>query len=122
MSWKKMLGKVLPNAMLKAKPNIESRIRILKRDWSIVYDMLNGKNNSGFGWDKHRQLVVAEDASHKEVGQFKHCSFPYYDQLTAIYAKDRATGKDAQTTSDVIEEINVEDVATTNIHKERTGF
>ncbi|MBA0785533.1 hypothetical protein Gotri_026800, partial [Gossypium trilobum] len=87
--------------------------------------MLNGKNNSGFGWDKHRQLVVAEDAvwnsyisSHKEVGQFKHCSFPYYDQLTAIYAKDRATGKDAQTTSDVIEEINVEDVATTNIHKE----
>ncbi|MBA0785532.1 hypothetical protein Gotri_026800 [Gossypium trilobum] len=60
--------------------------------------------------------------SHKEVGQFKHCSFPYYDQLTAIYAKDRATGKDAQTTSDVIEEINVEDVATTNIHKERTGF
>ncbi|KAK8274233.1 hypothetical protein V6Z12_D10G060900 [Gossypium hirsutum] len=28
----KMLEKVLPNAMLKAKPNIESRIRILKRD------------------------------------------------------------------------------------------
>ncbi|MFQ6635955.1 hypothetical protein Gotur_012564 [Gossypium turneri] len=64
----KMLEKVLPNAMLKAKPNLESRIRILKRDWSI-----------------HRQLVVAEDAvwnsyinSHKEAGQFKHRSFPYY--------------------------------------------
>ncbi|MFQ6667776.1 hypothetical protein Gotur_033681, partial [Gossypium turneri] len=100
----KMLEKVLPNAMLKAKPNIESRIRILKRDWSIVYDMLNGKNNSGFGWDEHRQLVVAEDASHKEAGQFKHRSFPYYDQLTTIYAKYRATGKDAQTAADVIEE------------------
>ncbi|MFQ6656647.1 hypothetical protein Gotur_026664, partial [Gossypium turneri] len=34
---------------------------VLKRDWSIVYDMLNGPNNSGFGWDEHRQLVVAED-------------------------------------------------------------
>ncbi|MFQ6621741.1 hypothetical protein Gotur_002685, partial [Gossypium turneri] len=35
---------------------------LLKREWSIVYDMLNGQNNSGFGWDEHRQLVVAEDA------------------------------------------------------------
>ncbi|MFQ6669716.1 hypothetical protein Gotur_034851 [Gossypium turneri] len=29
--------------MLKAKPNLESRIRTLKRDWSIVYDMLSEK-------------------------------------------------------------------------------
>ncbi|MFQ6623408.1 hypothetical protein Gotur_003831 [Gossypium turneri] len=117
-----MLEKVLPNAMLKAKPDIESRIRLLKRDWSIVYDMLNGKNNSDFGWDEHRQLVIAEDVSHKEAGQFKHRSFPYYDQLTVIYAKDRATGKDAQTAAGIIEEINVEDVASTNIHEERNDF
>ncbi|PPD99384.1 hypothetical protein GOBAR_DD03586 [Gossypium barbadense] len=58
----RMLQTALPNAMLKAKPNIESRIRLLKREWSIVYDMLNGQNNSGFGWDEHRQLVVTEDA------------------------------------------------------------
>ncbi|XP_012464561.1 uncharacterized protein LOC105783564 [Gossypium raimondii] len=124
-----MLEKALPNAMLKARPNIESRIRVLKRDWSIVYNMLNGKNNSGFGWDEHRQLVVAEDVvgnsylnSHKEAGQFRHRSFPYDDQLAAIYAKDRATGKDAQTAADVIEEINVEDVATTDINEERNDF
>ncbi|MBA0650077.1 hypothetical protein Goklo_017566 [Gossypium klotzschianum] len=72
----KMLEKVLPHAMLKAKPNLESRIRTLKRVWLIIYDMLRGKNND-FGWDDH-----------KETGQFKHRSFPYYDQLTAIYAKD----------------------------------
>ncbi|PPD85537.1 hypothetical protein GOBAR_DD17528 [Gossypium barbadense] len=58
----KMLERALPRAMLKAKPNIESRIRCLKREWSVVYDMLNGQNNSGFGCDEHRQLVVAEDA------------------------------------------------------------
>ncbi|MBA0864580.1 hypothetical protein Goshw_004396 [Gossypium schwendimanii] len=57
----RMLEKVLPNAMLKAKPNLESRIRTLKRDWAIVYNMLSGKDNSGFGWDEHRQLVIAED-------------------------------------------------------------
>ncbi|MFQ6635185.1 hypothetical protein Gotur_010587 [Gossypium turneri] len=43
MSSKKMLENFLPNAMLKAKPNLKSRIRTLKRDWSIVYDMLSGK-------------------------------------------------------------------------------
>ncbi|KAH1131194.1 hypothetical protein J1N35_002572 [Gossypium stocksii] len=125
----KMLEKVLPNTMLKAKPNLESRIRTLKRDWSIVYDMLSGKNNSGFGWDEHRQIVVAKDAvwnsyisSHKEAAQFRHRSFPYYDQLTAIYAKDRATGKDAQTAADIIEEINAEDVAATNTREERDDF
>ncbi|MBA0650082.1 hypothetical protein Goklo_017566 [Gossypium klotzschianum] len=35
----KMLEKVLPHAMLKAKPNLESRIRTLKRVWLIIYDM-----------------------------------------------------------------------------------
>ncbi|MBA0870483.1 hypothetical protein Goshw_012953, partial [Gossypium schwendimanii] len=66
--------------------------------------MLSRKDNSNFGWDEHRQLVVAEDvvwnsyiSSHKEASQFRHPSFPYYEQLTAIYAKDKATGKDAQT-------------------------
>ncbi|MFQ6621932.1 hypothetical protein Gotur_002023 [Gossypium turneri] len=47
--------------MLKAKPNLESRIRTLKRDWAIVYNMLSRKDNSDFGWDEHKQLVVAED-------------------------------------------------------------
>ncbi|MFQ6636951.1 hypothetical protein Gotur_012584 [Gossypium turneri] len=88
----KMLEKVLPNAMLKAKPNLESRIGTLKRDWSIVYDMLSGKNNSSF------------------------------DQLTAIYTKDLATGKDAQIAANIIKEIDVEDVATTNTHEERNNF
>ncbi|XP_016753102.2 uncharacterized protein At2g29880-like [Gossypium hirsutum] len=125
----KMLEKVLPNAMLKAKPNLESMIKTLKRDWSIVYDMLSGKNNSGFGWDEHRQLVVAEDAvwysyinSHKEAAQFRYRSLPYYEQLTAIYAKDRATEKDAQTAADIIEEINAEDVVATNTHEEKNDF
>ncbi|MFQ6661095.1 hypothetical protein Gotur_029370 [Gossypium turneri] len=39
--------------------------------------MLSEKNNSSFGWDEHKQLIVAKDV------------------LTAIYAKDRATRKDA---------------------------
>ncbi|PPE00476.1 hypothetical protein GOBAR_DD02489 [Gossypium barbadense] len=107
----KMLEKALSNAMLKAKPNTESRIRLLKREWSIVYDMLNGQNNSCFGWDEHRQLVIAEDAV-----------WDSYLKLTAIYARDRATGKDAQTAVDVLEEINAEGVPTTDMNEERNSF
>ncbi|MBA0816606.1 hypothetical protein Gohar_001250 [Gossypium harknessii] len=109
-----MLEKVLPHAMLKAKPNLESRIRTLKMDWATVYDLLSGKDNSSFGWDEHRQMVVAKDAIHKEAGQCRHHSFPHYDQLTKIYAKDRATGNYAQTAADIVEEIDAEDVATAN--------
>ncbi|MBA0870820.1 hypothetical protein Goshw_017565, partial [Gossypium schwendimanii] len=69
--------------MLKAKPDLESRIRTLERDWAIVYDILNGKDNSDF---------------------------------------DRATGKYAQITIDIIKEIDVEDVATANTHEERNDF
>ncbi|PPD94484.1 hypothetical protein GOBAR_DD08499 [Gossypium barbadense] len=121
----RMLQKALPNAMLKAKPNIESMIRLLKRKWSIICDMLNGQSNSDFGWDEHRQLVVAEDTvwdsylrSHKEAAQFRHRTFPYYDQLTAIYTRDRATRKDALTAADVLEEIN----ASTDMNEERNSF
>ncbi|MBA0789124.1 hypothetical protein Gotri_025629 [Gossypium trilobum] len=61
-----MLENILPHAMLKAKPNLELRIRTLKMDWTIIYDMLSGKDNSSFGWDEHRQMVVVEDVVWKQ--------------------------------------------------------
>ncbi|MFQ6626472.1 hypothetical protein Gotur_005013 [Gossypium turneri] len=48
--------------------------------------------------------------------------FPYYDQLTVIYTKDQVTGKDAQTTANIIKEIDYKDVATANTHEERNDF
>ncbi|GER42328.1 galactose oxidase/kelch repeat superfamily protein [Striga asiatica] len=50
----------LPSSGFKAKPHIESRIKTLKRDFNIVYDMLNGPNTSGFGMDPIRKCIVAE--------------------------------------------------------------
>ncbi|KAG8477519.1 hypothetical protein CXB51_031102 [Gossypium anomalum] len=93
------VGTYNANTRSKAKPNLGSRIRTLKRDWAIVYDMLNGKDNSGFGWDEQRQMVVVEDAVHKA-----------------------ATKKDAQTAAYIVEEIDVEDVATTNNPEEGNNY
>ncbi|MBA0789127.1 hypothetical protein Gotri_025629 [Gossypium trilobum] len=58
-----MLENILPHAMLKAKPNLELRIRTLKMDWTIIYDMLSGKDNSSvdtkmmFPWMRWMSLL-----------------------------------------------------------------
>ncbi|MBA0609203.1 hypothetical protein Godav_021306 [Gossypium davidsonii] len=36
----------------------------------------------------HAMLKAKPNFSHKATSQFRHRSFPYYDQLTSIYAKD----------------------------------
>ncbi|KAG8501515.1 hypothetical protein CXB51_003820 [Gossypium anomalum] len=118
----KMLEKVLPNAMLKAKPNLESRIRTLKGIGQSFMTCLVEKIIAALVGMSIGSLLLLKMRSHKEAAQFRHWSFPYYDQLTAIYAKDRSTGKGAQIAVDIIEEINAEDVAATNTHEESNDF
>ncbi|MFQ6645641.1 hypothetical protein Gotur_020448, partial [Gossypium turneri] len=69
-------------------------------------------------------MIVAKDVVWNSYisGQFRHLSFPYYDQLTSIYAKDRAIGKNAQTAVDIVEEIDAKDVATTNNLEEGNNY
>ncbi|KAA8538077.1 hypothetical protein F0562_027685 [Nyssa sinensis] len=105
----------LPGAGIKAKPHIESRIKTMKRDFNIVYDMLYGPNTSGFGWDNDRKCVVAESPvweeyikSHKGAAVFKNKSLPHFEELLIIFGKDRATGKNAETAADVVEELDKE--------------
>ncbi|MBA0779997.1 hypothetical protein Gotri_004150, partial [Gossypium trilobum] len=66
--------------------------------------------DTGFKAGYLNEMERMLEKSHKEADQFRHRSFPYYDQLTTIYAKDRATGKDAQIVVDIIEKIDAEDV------------
>nr|GMC80059.1 uncharacterized protein At2g29880-like isoform X2 [Ipomoea batatas] len=89
----RMLKAKLPTTNIKAKPHIESRIRTLKKDWSIVHDLFTS-NNSGFGWDEERKMVTAEDYvwdsyinTYKQAAQFRRKSFPFYHEFSSIYAK-----------------------------------
>ncbi|MBA0624403.1 hypothetical protein Godav_009770 [Gossypium davidsonii] len=91
--------------------NAYMRFKDIERDWEIFYNMFSGKDNSEFGWDKHRQMVVAKDA--KVIKQPVNSDIAIsliVDQLTSIYAKDRATKKYAQTAVNIVEEIDAEDV------------
>ncbi|KAA8538094.1 hypothetical protein F0562_027702 [Nyssa sinensis] len=105
----------LPGVGIKAKPHIESRIKTMKKDFNIVYDMLYGPNTSGFGWDNDKKCVVAEPLvweeyieSHKGATMFKNKSLPHFEELLIIFGKDRATGRNVQTVADVVEELDKE--------------
>ncbi|XP_075653486.1 uncharacterized protein LOC142623890 [Castanea sativa] len=105
----------LPNASLRVKPHIESRLRTLKREFQVIHEMLIGPNTSGFGWDTIRKCITTENdvwdvyvQSHKGAAACRNKSFPHYEDLCIVYAKDHATGKDAQAPADVVEELEVE--------------
>ena len=44
----KVLNQKLPNCGLKASPHIDSKIRKWKKQYRLMFDMLN---TSGFGWN-----------------------------------------------------------------------
>ncbi|XP_031116484.1 uncharacterized protein At2g29880-like [Ipomoea triloba] len=125
----RMILEKIPNTTIKAKPHIESRIKTLKKEWGIIHDMVQGKDTSEFGWNEHMHMVYAEDAiwdsyliSHKEATPFRTRSFRFYNELSAIYSKDRATGKDAQIADDVVEEIQVEEQNDIRVDTDNSAF
>ncbi|KAD6119782.1 hypothetical protein E3N88_11053 [Mikania micrantha] len=102
----------LPNAGIKAKPHIESRIKTMKSDWSAVHDMLSWNNTSGFGWDYNNDMLDAPQPVwqayiqvHKNAAKWRGKKFPHYWDLCIVFGKDRANGRDAQTAADILSDI-----------------
>lgn len=94
------LKESLPNAGILGKPHIESRIKTMKKDWQVVYDMVNGTNTSGFGYDTVNKCgTVSEPAvweayitSHKGASKWRNRPFPHFEDLCIVFGKDRAQG------------------------------
>ncbi|KAD3067808.1 hypothetical protein E3N88_35688 [Mikania micrantha] len=95
----------LPNAGIKAKPHIESRIKTMKSDWSAIHDMLSWNNTSGFGWDYNNDMLDAPQPVHKNAAKWRGKKFPHYLDLCIVFGKDRANGRDAQTAADILSDI-----------------
>ncbi|KAH9722639.1 DDE Tnp4 domain-containing protein [Citrus sinensis] len=51
------LEKLLPGSGLKVYPHIDSKIRIWRKSYGVIFDMLN---TSGFGWNEARKCVVVD--------------------------------------------------------------
>ncbi|KAM7495614.1 hypothetical protein LguiB_030223 [Lonicera macranthoides] len=111
----KMLEQKLPRCGLKAVPNIESRVKTLKKHTLAIAEMLN--QGSGFAWDD-LECQVKSDAdvfktwcqSHKDARGLRNKPFPHYNVLIEIYGKDRANGDGA------IDPQEEEDVIRANFH------
>ncbi|XP_076897018.1 uncharacterized protein At2g29880-like [Bidens hawaiensis] len=98
----KQLAILLPEAGIKAKPHIKSRIKTMKSDWSIVHDMLSCKNTSGFGWDYNNEMLDAPQdvwkaylQVHTNAKRWRGKKFPHYRDLCNVFGNDRANGRDA---------------------------
>uniref|UniRef100_A0A803P5U9 Myb/SANT-like domain-containing protein n=1 Tax=Cannabis sativa TaxID=3483 RepID=A0A803P5U9_CANSA len=112
----KMMNDRIPNSGIKAQPHIDSRLKILKRQYTAISDML-GPSASGFGWSEELKCVVADKIvfdewvkSHPTAKGLLNKPFPYYNELAIVYGKDRATGDGvmgfSETLDEIAEEIN----------------
>ncbi|KAL4561620.1 hypothetical protein LXL04_033790 [Taraxacum kok-saghyz] len=111
------LKESLPASGLLPKPHIESRIRTMKKEWQIVYDMITGNNTSGFGYDSVNRCGTVESPEvwdayvkvHKGAEKWRNKQIPHYDDLCIIFGKDRAQGNRAEDCEDMSHNANVDE-------------
>ncbi|KAG6483800.1 hypothetical protein ZIOFF_060500 [Zingiber officinale] len=120
----KLMAAKLPSSSLKATPHIESRYKLLKRQFQAITEMLN--HSSGFGWnDVEKCIITTKDVfdewvkSHPAAIGLRNKEFPHLDDLMFVWGKDRATGANAETPSDAVEEINLCDEETDMFEHEK---
>ncbi|XP_042472175.1 uncharacterized protein LOC122054810 [Zingiber officinale] len=117
----KLMAAKLPSSSLNDTPHIESRYKLLKRQFHAITEMLN--HSSGFGWnDIEKCIITTKDVfddwvkSHPAAIGLRNKEFPHLDDLMFVWGKDHATGANAETLADAVEEINLcyEEVDTFN--------
>ncbi|XP_074560781.1 uncharacterized protein At2g29880-like [Curcuma longa] len=121
----KVMAVKLPDSNLKATPHIESRYKLLKRQFHAINEMLT--HSSGFGWnDVDKCIITTKDVfddwvkSHPAAIGLRNKEFPHLDDLMSVWGKDHATGANAETPADAVEEINLcdEEFDTVDLEKE----
>ncbi|XP_039136757.1 uncharacterized protein LOC120274072 [Dioscorea cayenensis subsp. rotundata] len=109
--------------MLKAVPNIESRVKLLRTKTTAIADILRV---SGFDWNYERSTIMCEKSAydeyvkaHKEAAGLYGKSFPFFNYLVAVFTKDRAYGNARADIGDEARQVENED---DNIFEEDVGF
>ncbi|KAL5552611.1 hypothetical protein UlMin_040012 [Ulmus minor] len=108
----KMMSDKILDCGLRAQPHIDSRIKLLKKQYHAISEML-GPSASGFGWNEDLKCVVVEksvfeDWSHSSAKGLRNKPFPYYEGLGLVFGKDCANGQGAMGFSETVDEIDKE--------------
>ncbi|KAL4013677.1 retrotransposon protein [Cucumis melo var. makuwa] len=102
-----MMVETLPGCQVRATTVIYCRIKTLKRIFQVIAEM-RGPACSGFGWNDEEKCIIAEKElfdnwvrSHPAAKGLLNKSFLYYDELTYVFGRYRATGWFTETFIDV---------------------
>ncbi|KAF5939417.1 hypothetical protein HYC85_023676 [Camellia sinensis] len=85
---------------LRASPHIDSKIKMLRKQYNTLQDMLN---ISGFGWDGEQKMVLVDS-----------------DDVWQNYVRDRATGELAENPTDAVAAMEKEDANATTEEGEQS--
>ncbi|MED6109448.1 hypothetical protein PIB30_117045 [Stylosanthes scabra] len=110
----KMLREKIPECNLKASPHIESRVKLLKKHYFAIVEMV-GATGSGFGWNDKDKMIVVErqifdewKSSHPNAKGLFNKPFPHFEELGVVFGKDRAQGRYAESIAQAVANMEVE--------------
>ncbi|XP_024029941.1 uncharacterized protein LOC21412590 [Morus notabilis] len=119
----KALTDTFPTCGLKSTPHIDSKMKVWRKNYSIVFDMVS---KSEFRWnDVHNCVEVDSDEvwetyvqHHKEARGWRGKPFPFYDKLQNIFGIDHATGRGIETLANTVDDIERNETHTNDLEVE----
>ncbi|XLU75151.1 hypothetical protein S245_034204, partial [Arachis hypogaea] len=101
-----------------ANPHIESRVKLLKRQYFAIVEMM-GTAGSGFGWNDKDKMIVVErqifnewKSSHPNANGLYNKPFPHFVELGIAFGRDRAQGGNAENVTQAVATMEAEREAT----------
>ncbi|XP_039119999.1 uncharacterized protein LOC120256366 [Dioscorea cayenensis subsp. rotundata] len=118
-----MMKEKIPQTTLKTVPNIESRVKLFRNKTTVIADILG---ISGFVWNHERCTIECDKSAydeyvkaHKEAAGLYGKSFPFFNDLAQVFAKDRAQGTAGGDIGDDAEHYQHENI---NLNDDRAFF
>ncbi|XP_061336444.1 uncharacterized protein LOC133283580 [Gastrolobium bilobum] len=99
----KMMHQRIPGCSLRSIPHITSRVKLLKKQYNAIHEMVGGNGGSGFGWNDAKKMIDVEKEifdewvkSHPTAKGLYNKPFLHYEALGTIFGKDVASGGNAE--------------------------
>lgn len=121
-----ILSQKLPGRGIKASPHVDSWLKVMKRKYYSIKDMIA---STGFSWDDTRKMIQCEKQrydeycrDHPRAKGLYGVPFVYFDTFDAIYGKDSSAGEGLEGSEAAIanmENENINEVGDDEVEEDR---